>query len=164
MAEWENYVKRTGACCKCERAFAEQEVYQATLNEVKDGFERRDYCGQCWNDQLRDESFSFWQAKVPRKEEKKQLFVDDTVLVDFFKRLSETDDEEKQGFCFVLALILMRKRLLKYLSTEQKKSGQEVWVMKLTGDTKEYKICNPQLDDEEITKIQSELSNVLAGE
>ncbi|NLE29213.1 MAG: hypothetical protein GX629_06055 [Phycisphaerae bacterium] len=164
MAEWENYVKRTGACCKCERPFQEQEVYQATLNEVKDGFERRDFCSECWSDQIRDESFSFWQARVPRKEEKKKVFVDDGVLVDFFKRLSEADEQEKQGFCFVLALILMRKRLLKYLSTETTESGQEVWVMKLTGEAKEYRICNPQLDDEKVAKIQMELSEVLAGE
>jgi hypothetical protein len=164
MAEWENYVKRTGACCKCEKPFEEQAIYHATLNETQDGFERRDYCAGCWSDQLRDESFSFWQAKVPKKEEKKHLFVDDSVLVDFFKRLTETDDEEKKSFCFVLGLILMRKRLLKYVSTEQKESGQEIWVMKLTGEAKEYRICNPQLDDAEIGKIQSELSNVLASE
>jgi hypothetical protein len=164
MAEWENHVKRTGGCCKCEKRFEEAEVYHASLNTVKDGFERRDYCHECWSDQLRDESFSFWQARVPRKEEKKKLLVDDAVLMDFFKRLTESDDEEKSGFRFVLALILMRKRKLHYLSTQQGKSGEEIWIMKLVKDTKEYKVPNPQLDDEQIEKIRAGLDTVLASD
>jgi hypothetical protein len=164
MAEWENYVKRTGGCSKCEKEFEELEVYHATLNEVKDGFERRDYCRDCWSETLRDESFSFWQAKVPKKEEKKKLLVDDSVLFEFFKRLADSDDESKNGFRFVLALILMRKRLLKYVSTETGKKGEEIWVMKLTGENKDCRISNPQLDDAEIEKIRSELDTILAGE
>jgi len=162
--EWDTYVKRTGSCCKCQKEFKEQETYQATLYEVSEGFVRRDFCQECWSDQFRDEAFSFWQARVPKKEEKKRIFLDDTVLVDFFKRLTEAEDESKQGFCFVLALILMRKRVLKYVSTEQKPGGLEVWIMKLTGDDKEYKVPNPHLDDEQIEKIRAELTNVLAGD
>jgi len=163
MPEWENYVKRTGACSKCQKAFEEQEVYHATLNESKEGFERRDYCQSCWSDLLRDESFSFWQAKVPKKEERRKLFVDDVVLVDFFKRLMESPDPAKAGFGFVLALILMRKRLLKYVSTTMK-DDFEIWNMKLSGDQREYQVPNPHLDDQQIEKIRSELSSVLASE
>jgi len=162
--EWDNYVKRTGSCNKCQKTFQELETYQATLVEASEGFERRDYCQECWSDEFRTQAFSFWQARVPKKEEKKKLFVDDAVLLDFFKRLTESEDESKSGFCFVLALILMRKRALKYISTTQKDNGLEVWIMKLTGDDKEYKVPNPHLDDEQIEKIRTELTSVLAGD
>jgi len=163
VGEWDTYVKRTGTCRKCQREFTEQESYQATLVEIPEGFERRDYCRECWTDEYRRESFSSWQARVPKKEEKKRLFVDDQVLMDFFRRLAESDEEGKSGFRFVLALILMRKRLLKYGGTETK-DGVEIWVMRPAGEDREYKIPNPHLDDEQIEKIRTELSNVLAGD
>jgi hypothetical protein len=36
--------------------------------------------------------------------------------------------------------------------------------MKLTGENKDCRISNPQLDDAEIEKIRSELDTILAGE
>ncbi len=161
--EWDNVVKRTGGCSKCQKGFAEQELYNATLVEAAEGFERRDFCQTCWTEDFRKEAFSFWQARVPKKEEKKKLFVDDAVLVDFFRRLTESEDEAKGGFCFVLALILMRKRILKYVTTVQRPEGQEFWMMKISGEEKEYKVPNPHLDDQQIEQIRSELTGVLAG-
>ena len=161
--EWDNVVKRTGSCSLCQKGFLEQELYNATLVEAAEGFERRDFCQTCWTEDLRKEAFSFWHARVPKKEEKKKLFVDDTVLVEFFRRLIEGGDETKGGFCFVLALILMRKRVLKYVSTLQQ-DGQEFWMMKMSGEEKEYKVPNPHLDDQQIDKIRSELTSVLAGD
>lgn len=163
VGDWDTYVKRTSGCGKCQKQFAEQETYHATLCEAGEGFERRDFCQACWSDDLNKTAFSTWQARVPKKEEKKRLFVDDQVLLDFFKRLTEASDETKQGFCFVLALILMRKRLLKYVSTEQK-DDLEIWIMRLPSEDKEYKVPNPHLDDAQIEQIRTELSTVLAGD
>ncbi len=163
--DWDEIVRRTGACGKCGKVFAEEEEYFATLNESKDkGFERLDFCLSCWSDAYRDASFSFWQARVPKKEEKKKLLVDNDVLVDFFKRLISGDDESKEGFIFVLSLILMRKRILKYISTLQDGDGKEQWIMKLTGGDVEYKVTNPHLDDEQIEKIRAGLGGILAGD
>ena len=164
IAEWDSFVKRTGACCKCQKDFVELESYHASLHETKDGFERRDFCVGCWTDEFRQTAFSFWQTRVPKKEEKKKLFVDDAVLLDFFRRLAENPDETKAGFCFVLTLILMRKRIVKYVSTEQSETSGETWTMRITGEEKEYKIPNPQLDDQQIEKIREELTSVLAGD
>ena len=164
MAEWENYVKKTGVCCKCDKKLEEAEIYHASLNAIKDGFGRQDFCDECWSDELRDESFSFWTAKVPKKNEKKKLLVDDAVLIEFFKRLVESDSDEKSGFRFVLALSLMRKRKLAYVSTENSDSGEEIWIMKMVKETKPYRLPNPQLDDEQIENIRLELETVLAGD
>ncbi|MFA5865932.1 MAG: hypothetical protein WC975_14765 [Phycisphaerae bacterium] len=164
IGEWDDYGRRTGSCCKCQKNFAELEPYYATLGETAQGFQRLEFCQGCWTDEFGREAFSFWQARVPKKDEKKKLFVDDAVLVDFFRRLTESGDESKNGFCFVLALILMRKRILKYVSTRQKDGEQEIWIMKLSGEEKEYNIPNPNLDDQQIEQIRTELSTVLAGD
>ncbi len=162
--DWDSVVKRIGRCSKCEKEFTEHQEYYASLREGEQDFERNDYCLDCWSDELRKESFSFWKAKIPGKEEKKKLLVDNEVLIDFFRRLVESDDESKRGFTFVLALILMRKRILKYIETKRDDSGQEIWIMKLAKEDKEYNVINPHLDDEQIEQIREGLGSILAGD
>ncbi len=162
--DWDSVVKRIGRCSKCEREFAEHQEYYACLREGEQDFERDDYCLDCWDDKLREESFSFWKAKIPSKEEKKKLLVDNEILIDFFKKLIESGDESKQGFTFVLSLILMRKRILKYVETQYGNDGREIWIMKLAKEEKEYNVINPHLDDEQIERVREELSSILAGD
>ncbi len=162
--DWDSVVKRNGQCSKCEKSFEEHQEYYACLKETQEGFERYEYCPDCWDDKFREESFSFWKARVPGREEKKKLLVDNEILIEFFKRLTESDDESKQGFIFVLALILMRKRILKYLNTKTTDDGKEIWIMKLSKEDKEYHIVNPHLDDQQIEQIREGLGNILAGD
>ncbi len=162
--DWDSVVKRIGRCSKCGKEFEEYQEYYACLKEGEQDFERNDYCLDCWNEELKQESFSFWKGKVPGKEEKKKLLVDNEILIDFFKRLAESDDESKEGFTFVLALILMRKRILKYIDTKRDEEGKEIWVMKLAKENKEYFVANPHLDDEQIERIREGLNSILAGD
>lgn len=160
---WDNVVTRPGVCCACEKPLAEQEIYFATLIESPEGFFRRDYCEPCWKEDFGREAFSFWQARIPAKEEKPKLFVDKEILRQIFTRLAHSDDESKQPFTFVLTLILMRKRLVKYLSTEHR-DEKELWVVKLSGSDRdqEYRIVNPHLTEDQLEHIRDQLSEVLA--
>jgi hypothetical protein len=160
---WENYIARAGHCCLCRRALEENETYHATLLETDQGFERRDYCAACWDDKYRQEAFSFWQAKIPPKQEKRKLFVDNEVLMQIFRRLVAGSAEEsgKRPFTFVLALILMRKRLLKYVETEPHEAGEQ-WVVRVTGEDEELRVVNPHLTEEQLDQVREQLNEVLA--
>jgi hypothetical protein len=160
---WDHYVTKAGNCSACQKGFEPQESYFATLFDVDDGFQRRDYCQNCWKADYREQAFSFWQAKIPSQEEKRKLFVNDEILVQIFKRLVESDERVKQGFTFVLVLILMRKRLLKYQATDHQ-DGQEWWMIKLVADGREYRIPNPNLTEQELEDIREQLNEVLAGD
>lgn len=160
---WEDYLAKAGKCSACQRVFDESETYQATLAETDGGFERKEYCQRCWKDDFGEQVFSFWQATVPVRAEKRKLLVDDQVLLQIFDRLLELDDESKRGFTFVLALILMRKRVLKYINTARQ-DGAEWWVMKRTGKDDECRILNPNLTEQELEAIQGQLGEVLAGD
>jgi len=158
---WEDYVAPIGTCFACQKQLAEQETYFATLAEVPAGFQRRDYCADCWKDEYRSQAFSFWQAKVPARQEKPKMFVDKQVLSQIFRRLAGTEDENKLPFAFVLTLIMMRKRLVKYLSTEHH-DGTELWVVRLTGEDQQYRIANPHLSEEQLEHVREQLNEVLA--
>ena len=96
---------------------------------------RVDVCLEAWEQGQRpDRLFSYWKAHVPQPAEKKKLFVDDEVLMNLFIRLADTDEPRRQAFRFVLALILMRKKLLRYERSESQshQAGElQWWIMSI---------------------------------
>lgn len=161
-------------------------------------FVRVDFCEKCWGEGQRPDGgaagrevvggavmFSFWKTVIPAPEQKKRLLVEDSVLVDLFQRMDGRTELRELRFRFVLALILMRKRLLKYEGMEetgQKSEGSsqkpevgttegaaagpapEVWMMRLRGTEDAIKVINPHLNEEQIGEVSGQLSSILAEE
>jgi len=63
-------------------------------------------------------------------------------------------------FRFVLALILMRKRRLKYEGTKMQ-GDQEIWQLKVTGEKRVVDVLNPQLGEEQIEQLSGQIGEVL---
>jgi len=118
--------------------------------------------------------FSYWKTTVPAQEQKKKLLVDDAVLMDVFSRMEGKNEPQEIRFRFVLALILMRKRLLKYESTEagtpatpDNPKPPETWRMlpKATeGWGAPVAVINPHLTADQIADVSQQLSAILAEE
>jgi hypothetical protein len=138
------------------------------------GFKRLDISIEAWNEGKRpDRLFSYWRSTVRAANEKKKLFVDDEVLMNLFRRLADTDQPQRLAFRFVLTLILMRKRLLKYEGTEKRASqdasgagggGQEWWKVIAKGDPEPMLVLNPQLDETQIQQVTEQLGEILEAE
>ena len=71
--------------------------------------------------------------------------------------------QERVNFRFVLTLILMRKRRLKYDSSVTV-GGQESWTLKVTGDKRMVEVINPHLDEEQIERLSEQMGQVLNAE
>ncbi len=161
MEQWQ--VQRgAGKCIGTEKELEPDEEYYAALLETKQGFERQDYSVEYWEEN-NPQVYCFWKTRVPIKDDKKKLFVDDGILINIFERLADEKEQIKINFRFVLALILMRKRLLKYEDTKRT-DDQEIWQMRFVRDKNIHEVINPQLNDQEIEKVSQELSAVLHGE
>ncbi len=161
MEQWK--VERTaGVCAGSGQPLEPGQEYYAALIDTPTGFERKDFSIEYW-DQNKPEVYSFWKTIIPQPNEKKKLFVDDSVLINFFERLAQETDQLKVNFRFVLALILMRKRKLKYEDT-LRQDNKEIWVMRFVRETDTHKVENPQLNDEQIEQVSQELSAILHGE
>ena len=100
---------------------------------------------------------------MPVKEKKKQLLVDNAVLTNFFLRLADDEDPSRIRFRFVLALILMRKRLLRYDSSEVR-DGQEYWRLTTRSDQIPHEVVNPRLTDDQIEDVSRQISAILHGD
>ena len=161
MEQWQ--VQRgSGICAGSGKELVPGEEYYAALIDRETEFERRDYSCEYW-DEHRPAVFSYWKTRMPEPNQKKKMFVDDGVLINFFERLAEEQEQLKINFRFVLALILMRKRLLKYEDSRREDTA-EVWKMRFVRETKVHEVVNPQLDDEQIEQVSQELSAILQGE
>lgn len=162
MTEYE-IGKSAGLCSACQQPLAPQSDFYSAVFERANGFERRDFCSACWAGPPSD-SFCHFKARAPTREARPRVFIDDNALVEFFLRLgAHTDDPTKCDFRFVLALILMRKRILKYERTTRRE-GQETWELRLVRDGSTHVVLNPQLDDARMQLLSGELSAVLAGQ
>ncbi len=162
MADWE--IKKTlGQCTGTDREFEIGEEYFAALVQTDEGLVRQDFGVDYWN-QNQPEVYCFWKTKMPDPEEKKKLFIDDQMLMAFFDRLAEETDPEKINFRFVLTLILMRKRKLKYDACTIDDDGAEAWTLKVTGQDRFGKVINPHLTEDQIEGLTSQMGQILQAD
>jgi len=161
----------TGVCAATGRDLAEGEDYYAVLFEDGDSFRRADYALDAWQGPPQG-AYCHFRTRIPvRQEKKKRVFVDDDVLVGFFLRLADETEPARLQFRFVLALILMRKRILRYEATHREDEA-EYWEMRFAGrhgvsagDARGlHRVLNPHLSDEQIAGVADQLGAILHGE
>ncbi|MAE64403.1 MAG: hypothetical protein CMJ18_09035 [Phycisphaeraceae bacterium] len=188
----------TGRCSLTDSQLVPGEPYMATLVELTEqeieaaaesaaarlGFRRLDVCWAAWQEGKRPERiFCYWKSTVAEPNKKKKLFVDDHVLVNLFRRLAEAEQPQRKAFRFVLGLILMRKKLLRYDGTvrrdaknEQGEKVTEQWwqvTPKLDlskgplgkwNEEDPLEMVDPQLEESRIQQVTEQLHEVLEAE
>ena len=158
MDEWE-INKPLGQCCGTGRKIDYGEEYFGALVETGEGLQRMDFCADYWESE-KPNVFCYWKTRLPHPNQKKQIFVDDEMLLAFFERLEKETEQEKVNFRFVLALILMRKRRLKYDATRVE-DGNEIWRLRIVGEKRIVEVINPHLDEEQIEQLSSQIGQIL---
>lgn len=148
----------TCIACLCER-------------EADEGFDRFDYSLAAWEAGERPQRlFSYWRLVVPEPDQKRHVFIDDSVLMDLLERLATDERPQRIAFRFVLGLILLRKRLLKFDGRiERHEAGEEreYWLMRPKGSDAEQppiELLNPRLSDDDVRELTAQLSEVFQSE
>jgi hypothetical protein len=161
MADWE-INRPLGQCCGSGRKIESGEEYYGALVETEQGLQRRDFSHEYW-EREKPPVYCFWRTKLAAPNEKKQLFVSDDMLMAFFERLANEADPEKVNFRFVLALVLMRKRRLKYDATKMD-GGREIWCLRIPGDKDLVEVVNPHLAEEQVEALTSQIGQILQAD
>jgi len=161
MDEWE-INKPLGQCYGTGRKIEYGEEYFGALVETGEGLQRRDFCADYWEEE-KPNVFCYWKTRLPHPSQKKQIFVDDEMLLAFFERLGKETEQEKVNFRFVLALILMRKRRLKYDATRVE-DAKEIWRLRIVGEKQIIEVINPHLDEEQIEQLSSQIGQILQAD
>lgn len=155
--------RTTGLCIVSGRQIAPGEKFMAGVRETVAGIERIDVSLDCWPQADKTDLLASWQTVMPRAEEKKKLLVDDEVLCTLFERLADATEPAKMNFRFVLALVLMRKRLVIYDQTRHEE-GRDIWVVRMRGRQDTMELIDPKLNAEQTLEVSQLMGQILNEE
>jgi hypothetical protein len=159
MAEYE-IQPLSWRCALTGRQLKPGEVYYSVLSDSPEGFVRMDYSSEAWTGPPAA-SVGFWRAQVPKHSERKQAAaIDDSAVMEFFVRLAGEPDDYKRNFRYILALLLMRKRILKCAGVERQ-GDVEILILREPATGTEHRLVDPQLSETELATVQAEVERVL---
>ncbi|MCI0457105.1 MAG: hypothetical protein L0Z62_09010 [Gemmataceae bacterium] len=138
-----------------------EKVYTALL-EAGGTFLRQDYSSEAWQGPPPG-AFSFWCGRVPASQESQKPKIDDELLFDCFQRLDGQEEAGRVNFRYIVALLLMRRKRLRFEET-RKEGGQELLGLRCTRSGARYQVVNPRLSEEQLVAVQEDVFKALGWE
>lgn len=148
----------------------------ALVERVADGqLGRADYSIEAWAAGARPGADSrligTWRGVMRPAEGPRRALIDDAELVDLFEQLGQATAQRQLAFRYILALILIRKRLLRAAGTRRGTSGAvgEVMLVQLAKaagggpDDPPIEVIDPGLDDQTIAEATEQLGEIMLG-
>lgn len=157
---WEGSLARLqGQCRVCGKGFAEGDSYVSAVNVTETAIERHDACDAC-AEEFKKKAFAHWHGKITRVDGRRRKQLDLGFLLDFFKRLRAAGDDEKhRDITYIIALVLMRKKILSQVRGER---DPEHLIVRFTGDPDSpiQKLKIPELTPDRMAAIKDDLTRI----
>jgi hypothetical protein len=152
--------QRSEICNATQRPFAPGEVFYTLLYREGDGFRREDLSEEAWRDRNENiQPFSFWKTKFePAPLPAPEPFAKENAE-QLFRRLIVENDPPANA-CFVLAVMLERKRVLKPVRTEDA-NGDRLLIYEHRENGAVFIVRDPQLRLSELERVQDEVARLL---
>jgi hypothetical protein len=164
-------VQRCTRCCAAtERALAPGDECYSVLEIAGVEVVRKDYSPEAWKG-APEAAFGWWKSRVPEPTAKKIKLAPNDVLLELFDQLA--DKTEQQDLRYVLALLLVRRRVLRVDVTSETPHNEDdeiashhvAEMMTLycpkRDSTCEVAVAMP--NSERIDEIQQQLSELLVA-
>ncbi len=149
----------TRRCTATGRELRPGEKVYTVLLDQNGQFIRQDYAAEAWQGPPAD-AFSFWAGRVPVTGADRKPRIDDELLLDCFRRLEGQTEPDRVKFRYVVALLLMRRKRLKF-EEARVENGQEVLSLRDARGRERHRVIHPPLSDEETAAVQDEVFKVL---
>jgi hypothetical protein len=151
-------IKRTGRICHgTQRELIPGEEFYSELVREDDEFLRRDYCDDAWRGPA-ETSIGWWRARVPQADGGRVYWAPREVLLAYFESLQ--GDTRQQPVAYVMALLLIRKRILQLVDSQRLEEG-EVLEVRNARDDRTCHIPVIDLTPQQVAEIQQELAEQL---
>ncbi|MEX0819797.1 MAG: hypothetical protein WD070_09380 [Pirellulaceae bacterium] len=148
----------TRHCAKTEREFRPGEIFLSVLIPQGASVVRHDYSREAW-DELPENAIAWWKSQMPEPNAKKVNWAPNDVMLHYFEQLES--DPARADVRYVLALLMVRRRIVRIEDTETDDAGQEQLVLYCPKNETEYKVAILNPSPERATEIQDELSKLL---
>ena len=154
---------RADVCASTGRPFQEGEQFYTLLFREGEGFRREDFSEEGWakqNENIRP--FSFWKSRFEPLPEAPPDPLPKENAEELLRRLLGENNKEHANACYVLAVMLERKRMLKQIKSEETEDGRVlIYEHAKNGDV--FVVRDPQLRLTEIESVQNEISGLLSS-
>ena len=162
--EWK-IAKANKACCICATSFGAGQPYFSALSEATPAdLVRQDYCVNCFQDKRSANVFYFWKTAQPETDAEQPLLrpmIDLEYVFDFFKRLEGDPAPQRIAFRYILALMLIRKKLLVLDGQMRNAAGVQVQILREKNGGQSHQVCELELSEDEIAQSSAELGVLL---
>jgi hypothetical protein len=149
----------TRRCAASGRELRVGERFFSVLLQDGSKLIRQDYSSEAWQGPPHG-AIGFWSGRIPAGTEPRRLPVDDDLLLDCLERLEGETDPARVRFRYVAALLLMRRKRLKFEEAGAQ-DGQEILLLRCPRSDSLYRVANPRLTEEEMAAVQEEVFQVL---
>lgn len=161
------HAKCTGVCAASGQPLARGEAYVGTLVQ-REGprgvIERADYSMRAWEEGARPQPplvlLGSWKATYTGEEPRREALLSDAEVLDLFEELGETADPRQQSFRYMLALLLIRRRMLRQVGH----APDALVVLPRGSQGEPVRVPNPGMDDGAIADAIEQLGRIIATE
>jgi hypothetical protein len=119
---------------------------------------RRDYSAEAWQGPP-DDAIGWWQATVVDPSDGRLHWAPNDVMLHYFERL--LDDPAALDSRYVLALLLVRRRIARLERTEAAADGSPQLVLYCPRNEAEYRVAEVSVAPERAAAIQQQLAELL---
>jgi hypothetical protein len=152
---------RADACARTQRPFAPGEQFYTLLFREGEGFRREDLSEEAWtqrNENIRP--FSFWKSRYEPPPAAPPEALAKENAEEIFRRLLAQNDPANANACYVLAVMLERKRVLKPIKADQN-DDRPVLIYEHAKSGDVFIVPEVRLRLDEIEHVQNEVSQLL---
>ena len=146
----------TRRCAAADRPLQPGEHYYSVISGDEDHLVRLDYAASDWTGPP-EGAIGHWKRQMPAAGPKKLVLAPPSVLIDLLRGLEQFP--ERAAVRYVLALLLMRKRLV-----EPVESGSESMTLNVLADGSQIALATPPINPAEAKAIGESLDELLYAE
>jgi hypothetical protein len=118
---------------------------------------RVDYSTSGWSGPP-EESLGWWKSQMPDPKANRLHWAPNDVMLHYFEQL---DDADQQDLRYVLALLMLRRRVMRLEDTQTDEHGREVMVLYCPRKECEFHVVVTNPGNERIAEMQIELAELL---
>lgn len=152
---------RADACARTQRPFEPGERFYTLLFREGDGFRREDLSEEAWAQRNENiQPFSFWKSRYEPPPPAAPEPLAKESAEELLRRLLAENKPANANACYVLAVMLERKRILKQVKTEPTEDRLVlIYEHAKSGDV--FIVPDARLRLDEIEHVQQEVSQFL---
>lgn len=145
-------------CAVTGRRLEDGEEFCSELRSRGAELERLDYAADAWPGP-NEATIAWWKSRIPTPESRRARWAPNDVLLEVFQDLLGRPEQADKRY--VMALLLVRRRILRLEETEQSPQGDAQLALYSPRDEKTYRVPVRTPADVRIGEIQRELEQLL---